>query len=91
MTEQEAFMTVVFKTDAASLERNPLHIRSEFGDVFAIRRGNGLAELQQEAERVKKLVEALGIIASNGGASLNYEAIDRISRHALREYEGATQ
>ena len=40
------FMTVVIDRDASSFDKNPLHIKSEFGNVVAISRGDALAKLE---------------------------------------------
>lgn len=37
------FITVVFDKSADSFATNPLHIKSEFGNVVAIQRGDALA------------------------------------------------
>lgn len=51
--QRNAYMTVVFKTDVESFEQNPLHIKSEFGPVAAICRGDALKELSTQAELLK--------------------------------------
>lgn len=55
MTSTEDVTTVVFNTDVESFDKNPLHIKSEFGDVLSICRGDALDELATANKMIEKL------------------------------------
>jgi hypothetical protein len=75
----EPFMTVVFKTNVSSFDKNPLHFKTQFGDVAVIRRGNALEELQAAEEKylpvIRELVEM----------SISIHKITKECRAMLRE------
>ncbi len=58
-TDRESFMTVVFKTDVESFDKNPMHIKTEFGEIAAISRGDVCAELEASRAESAKEIEAL--------------------------------
>lgn len=64
MDTREEYMTVVFKTNARSFEKNPLHIKSEFGDVAAVCRGDALEELEALKQPPMSEDEAVEIIGN---------------------------
>lgn len=59
MSGSEERMTVVFATDARKLDGNPLHYKTEFGDVVTIRCDDALDELTRYQDALREARDAL--------------------------------
>ena len=82
---QREYMTVVFKTDVESFTKNHLHIKSEFGEVLAISRGNALEEMDALRSHPAPKQEDVELIAALSETLHSFVVIMRASIKAMPE------